>query len=108
VSARLHVRKGDMVIVVRGKDKGKRGKVLRAMPRQGRVVVEGVNMVKKHMRPTRQMMQGGIIEKEAPLHASKVMLYCTRCNRATRVAKKILEGGNKVRICRKCGEVLDR
>lgn len=101
---KLHVRKGDTVLVITGKNAGKRGKVLSVIPEQSRVVVEGVNIVKRHTKPTQRLPQGGIMEKEAPIHSSNVMLYCGKCNNPTRIAKKILEDGEKVRICKKCGE----
>ncbi|MGB9859105.1 MAG: 50S ribosomal protein L24 [Moorellaceae bacterium] len=104
---KIHVRKGDTVVVITGKDKGKRGKVLRVMPSERRVVVEGVNIVKRHMRPTPKLQQGGIIEKEAPLDSSNVMLVCTKCDKPTRVGRRILPDGTKVRVCKKCGEVID-
>ncbi|AGK99953.1 50S ribosomal protein L24 [Desulfoscipio gibsoniae] len=103
---KVHVHKGDTVLVIRGKSAGKKGKVLEVQPAKSRVVVEGVNKVKRHAKPTRSMPQGGITEKEAPIHSSNVMLYCSKCNRPTRVGKKILEDGKKVRQCKKCGEVL--
>ncbi|HHU87701.1 MAG: 50S ribosomal protein L24 [Pelotomaculaceae bacterium] len=104
VNPKVHVRKGDTVLVITGKNAGKRGKVLSVIPDRSRVVVEGVNVVKRHSRPTQRLPQGGILEKEAPIHSSNVMLYCGKCNTPTRVAKKILEDGEKVRICKKCGE----
>ncbi|HHP50885.1 MAG TPA: 50S ribosomal protein L24 [Moorella mulderi] len=106
-STKVHVKKGDLVMVIKGKDAGKKGKVLRVIPKEGRVVVEGVNIVKKHTRPTPKMPQGGIIEKEAPMSSSKVMLFCTKCNRPTRIGKRFLADGKKVRYCKKCGEVID-
>ncbi|OGS69730.1 MAG: 50S ribosomal protein L24 [Firmicutes bacterium RBG_13_65_8] len=105
---KIHVRKGDTVIVLSGKDAGKRGKVVRAVPSDGRVVVEGVNMIKKHMRPTQKVMQGGIVNQEAPLASAKVMLVCSRCGKPVRPATKVLADGRMVRACRKCGEVLDK
>lgn len=103
----MHVKKGDTVVVIAGKDKGKRGKVLVALPRKKKVIVEGVNLVKRHMRPTRKISQGGIIEKEAPVAAANVLLYCPRCERPVRAGKKVLPE-SKVRICKKCGEVLEK
>ncbi|MBF7083498.1 50S ribosomal protein L24 [Desulfallas sp. Bu1-1] len=102
----MHVRKGDTVLVIRGKSAGKKGKVLEVQPDKSRVIVEGVNKVKRHTRPTQKNPQGGIMEREAPIHSSNVMLYCTKCNKPTRVAKKFLEDGKKVRQCKHCGEVL--
>ena len=101
---KVHVRKNDTVVVISGKDKGKTGEVLRVIPKTGKVVVKGVNLVKKHQKPNRQNMQGGIIKEEAPIYSSKVMLYCTKCKNETRINYKILEDGAKVRVCKKCGE----
>ncbi|AKX95309.1 50S ribosomal protein L24 [Moorella thermoacetica] len=104
---RVHVKKGDTVMVITGKDAGKKGKVLSVEPARGRVVVEGVNIVKRHTRPTQKMPQGGIIEKEAPVASSNVMLFCNKCNRPTRIGHQILADGTKTRVCKKCGEVID-
>ncbi|MEW6173232.1 MAG: 50S ribosomal protein L24 [Bacillota bacterium] len=103
---KVNVRKGDNVLVIRGKDAGKKGKVLTVFPDTYRVIVEKVNVVKRHSRPTRQLPQGGIIEKEAPIHSSNVMLLCGKCHKPTRVGRRLLDDGTKVRYCRKCGEVL--
>ena len=100
---KLHVRKDDTVVVVSGKDKGKQGKVLRALPKEGKVVVEGVNVVARHTKPKGQGDPGGIIRSEAPIYASKVMLVCEKCNKATRISYKILPDGKKVRVCKHCG-----
>ena len=105
---RGHVRKDDIVKVIAGKDRGKQGKVLRVFPKEGRLTVERVNMIKRHTRPTRQRQQGGIIEREGKLHISNVMIVCSRCTRGVRVGHQFLEDGKKVRICRVCGEVLDK
>lgn len=103
---KIHVKKGDTVVVVSGKDKGKKGKVLEVSPKEGKVIVEGVNMVTKHVKPRRQGEQGGIVKAEGPLYASKVMLYCSKCNRPTRVGRTVLSEGEKVRSCKRCGENL--
>lgn len=103
----MHIRKGDTVVVITGKDKGKVGKVLHAFPKKERVIVEGVNMVKKHQKPTPNMQQGGIIEKEAPIHVSNVMIYDSKAKQGVRVRYKKLENGKKVRVSAKTGEVLD-
>ncbi len=103
---KVHVRKGDTVLVTTGKDKGKKGKVISVDPEKSRVTVEGVNVVKRHTRPTQKMPQGGIMEKPAPVHSSNVMLFCTKCNNPTRITKKLLEDGKKVRVCKECREVL--
>ena len=105
---KIHVRRGDTVVVLSGKDAGKRGKVVRTLPREGRVVVEGVNMIKKHMRPTQKVMQGGIINQEAAIASAKVMLVCGRCGKPTRIASKTLADGKVVRACNECGEVLEK
>ena len=101
---KVHVRKNDTVIVISGKDKGKTGEVLKVIPKTGRVIVKGVNIVKKHQKPNKQNMQGGIVEMEAAINSSKVMLYCEKCKKATRISNKIMEDGSKVRECKKCGE----
>ena len=98
----MNVKKGDTVIVLSGKDKGKQGKVLSVDPKAGKVVVEKINMVSRHQKPRKQGEEGGIIQKEAPLYACKVMTVCPKCNKATRVAHKV-EGGKKVRVCKHCG-----
>lgn len=104
MSNKIHVRRKDTVVVISGKDKGKVGEVLAVLPKKGRVLVEGVNVVTKHQKPNRQNMQGGIETMEAPINSSIVMLYCKKCNKATRISNKILEDGTKVRVCKKCGE----
>lgn len=101
---KIHVRKKDTVVVISGKDKGKVGEVLEVYPKNKKVLVEGVNIVTKHQRPSRENMQGGIVNQEAPIYSSKVMLYCTKCNSVTRISNKTLEDGTKVRVCKKCGE----
>ncbi|MDD4237549.1 MAG: 50S ribosomal protein L24 [Desulfotomaculaceae bacterium] len=105
-NGKVHVRKGDTVLVVTGKNNGKKGKVLSVIPDRSRIIVEGVNVVKRHSRPTQRLPQGGIVEKEATIHSSNVMLYCGKCNSSTRVGKKVLDDGEKVRVCKKCGENL--
>lgn len=104
---KLHVRKGDTVYILTGKDAGKRGKVLQALPSRRKVVVEGVNVVKRHSRPTKALPQGGIVEKEAPIDSSNVMLVCTKCNKPTRVAKKLVDD-KYYRACKRCGEIIDK
>ena len=105
-NTKVHVRKGDTVVVVSGKNEGKKGKVLEVIPTRGRIIVEGVNVVKRHSRPTRSLPQGGILEKEAPIHSSNAMLYCNKCNKPTRIMKNTRDNGVKERVCRHCGEVL--
>lgn len=103
----LKIKRGDLVEVISGKDRGKRGKVLRVIPKEKKVIVEGINMVKRHQRPIPQLREGGIIEREAPIYMSKVMVVCPNCDRRTRVGFKILENGDKARYCKKCGEIID-
>lgn len=105
---KVHVKKGDTVMVIAGKDKGKKGKILRVFPAKGRVLVEGINMIKRHTRPTQKVQQGGIITKEAPLDASNVQLVCASCGHPTRTGKKLLADGRRVRVCKRCGEVVDK
>lgn len=105
---KMSVRRGDKVLILSGKDKGKKGKVIATFPRLGKVKVESVNMIKKHAKPTRKVPQGGIREMEAAFPASKVMVVCPACSKPTRVAKKMLPDERRVRICRKCGESLDK
>ncbi|HBA02578.1 MULTISPECIES: 50S ribosomal protein L24 [Clostridium] len=101
---KVHVRKKDTVMVISGKDKGKTGEVLAVYPKTGKVVVAGVNVVTKHQKPNRQNMQGGIVNFEAAINSSKVMLYCDKCKSVTRISNKVLDDGTKVRVCKKCGE----
>lgn len=105
---KLHVKKGDTVVVLSGKDKGKKGKIIEAMPKKAKVVVEGVNKVKRHTKPTQQMPQGGILVKEAPLHSAKVMLVCPACDKPTRIKKTALATGSTARTCKHCGEIIDK
>ena len=103
------IRKNDNVLVVTGKDRGKRGRVVRLEPEKNRLVVEGVNMIKRHTRPNPQKnVKGGVVEREAALHASNVQIVCPECGKPTRIGKRILDDGRKVRICRKCDGVLDK
>ena len=103
----LHIRKNDSVMVIAGKERGKTGKVLRVLPSKGRALIERVNLVKRHTRPRGPQVPGGILEKEASIHISNLMLMCDKCNAPVRVGKKILEDGEKVRVCRRCGDHLD-
>ena len=98
----MNVKKNDTVIVLSGKDKGKKGKVLEAMPVAGKVVVEGINVATCHVKPKKQGDQGGIVSREIPMYASKVMLVCPKCGKATRVGHTEKDG-KKVRVCKKCG-----
>lgn len=102
----LKIRKNDIVVCCAGKDKGKKGKVLSVFPKQNRVIMEGVNFIKKHTRKTREDRQGGIIQKEAPIRIFNLALFCNKCNKATRVGFSLLKDGRKTRICKKCHEVI--
>ena len=104
----IHVRRGDLVGVITGRERGKRGKVLRVLNEKGRVVVEHVNMIKRHQRPTQKLRQGGIIEREGPLAVSNVLPICSRCDKPSRTGVKTLGDGRKTRICKRCGESMDK
>lgn len=101
------IRKNDTVFIISGKDRGKQGKVSRVIPQEGRVVVEGVNIIKRHQRARGAVQQAGIIAEEAPIYLSKVMLVCSKCERGVRVGFRFLEDGSKVRECKRCHEVLN-
>lgn len=103
----MKIRKNDTVLIIAGKDRGKKGKVRFVYPKDKRVMVEGVNFIKRHTRAVRGARQAGIIEREAPIHVSTVMLLCNKCNRPVRVGFRFLEDGRKTRICRSCHEVID-
>jgi len=103
----MKIRKNDTVVILSGKDKGGKGKVRRVLPKEKKVIVEGLNMIKRHSRAQRAARQAGIIALEAPLPISKVMLMCNKCGKPTRVGFHFLEDGKKVRICHSCGEVID-
>lgn len=103
----LRVKKEDTVLVISGKEKGKKGRVLSVLPSKEGVIIEKINIIKRHMKPNRKYTQGGIIEKEAPVHISNVMLICPKCNKPTRIGNRLLESGKKVRVCKKCQEVID-
>lgn len=100
------IRKNDIVIVCAGKDKGKKGKVLSIIREKNRAIVEGVNFIKKHMRKTREDQQGGIIQRESSINISNLMFFCNKCNKKTRIGFTLLKDGSKVRMCKKCREVI--
>ncbi len=103
----LRIKKEDTVVVLTGKEKNKRGRVIAIFPKTGRLLVERVNMIKKHMKPNQQYKQGGIIEMEASLESSNVMLVCPKCDKPSRVENQVFEDGKKHRVCKKCKEVMD-
>ena len=107
-SIRWPLKKNDLVEVIAGKEKGKTGKVLKVLIKKDRVVVEKINFIKRHSRPSGRTKQGGIVEKEAPIHISNVLLICPKCNQGVRLGKKILEDGKKALVCKKCGELIER
>lgn len=102
---KVHVKKDDVVVVVSGDDKGKKGKVIGVSPKEGKVLVEGVNMVSKHVKPRKQGDEGGILNVEGAFYASKVQLYCSKCDKGVRIKHKI-DGDKKIRVCAKCGAEL--
>ena len=104
----VHVRRGDTVEVITGKHRGKRGKVLRVSPKDGRIIVEGVMVAKRHMKPTQKMPSGGIVEKEGGINASNVMVICPSCGKHTRIGHTVLPDGTKVRSCKRCGTNWDK
>jgi len=104
----MRIKKNDQVRVISGKNKGKEGKILRNIPSKDMIVVEGVNVVSRHVKPSQKNPQAGIIKQEAPIYAAKVMLVCPQCGAATRVGSSFLESGKKVRVCKKCNEIIDR
>jgi large subunit ribosomal protein L24 len=102
-----YLKRDDRVEVIAGRDKGRVGKILRVLPDRDRAVVERINVVKRHTKPSMANQQGGIIEKEAPIHVSNLMLICPKCAKTSRIGKKVLEDGSKVRVCKKCGETIE-
>ena len=107
MSTKLHLKKDDQVIVISGKEKGKTGKILKVFSKKESALVEKINFVKRHTRPSSKSRQGGILEKEAPLPISNLMVICAKCNTPVRIGRKSLEDGKKVRCCKKCGELMD-
>jgi large subunit ribosomal protein L24 len=105
---KYHIKKNDLVMVINGKEKGKSGRVLRVLPEKEKVIIEKINFIKKHSRPHGRQKQGGILEREAPLHLSNVMILCEKCNKPNRIGHRFIEGNKKARVCKKCGEILDK
>jgi large subunit ribosomal protein L24 len=104
---KYRIKKNDMVMVITGREKGKSGKVMRVIPKKDRAIVEKLNLVKRHLKPSQQSRQGGILEKESPIQMSNLMLICSKCTDPTRVGFRVLEDDRKVRYCKKCNEVID-
>ncbi len=104
----LGIKKEDTVLVIAGKERGKKGRILSVATSKSNLIIEKVNIIKKHMKPSRKYTQGGIIEREAPIHRSNVLLVCPKCNKPTRIANLVIESGKKVRVCKKCKEVIDQ
>ena len=105
--AKMNIKSGDEVLVIAGKDKGKKGKVIEVLPKTGKAIVEGVAVATKHVKPKAQGQTGGIIKQELPVDASNIMVVCSKCKKATRAARKVLEDGSIVRVCKKCGETFN-
>ena len=103
----MQIRKNDSVMVIAGKERGKTGKVLRMLPDKDAVIIERINLVKRHSRPRGPQQPGGIVEKEALIRASNIMIMCDKCNAPVRIGRKVLADGKKIRLCRRCGEALD-
>ncbi|HEY7546777.1 MAG TPA: 50S ribosomal protein L24 [Blastocatellia bacterium] len=109
MNAEINVRKNDRVVVISGKDKGKKGRVIEVLPRKGKVIIESVNVVKRHTKPnSRRGVQGGIIEREAPIDVSNVMVICPHCGVATRVGHQVLADNSRTRACKKCGAAIEK
>lgn len=107
VKSKYRLKRGDIVLIILGEDRGRKGKILSIDKKKDFIIVEGARLAKKHMRPRKQGEQGGIIEKEAPIHISNLKLVCPKCGKSTRVQKSILENKKRVRVCNKCGEFID-
>ena len=108
VSKKNSLKKDDIVEVIAGREKGKKGKVLAFFPETGKLTVEKLNMLKRHMKGDGKSRQSGIVDKEGPIHLSNVLIVCDKCGKGVRIKRKKLEDGKRVRVCRKCGEVIDR
>jgi len=106
--SKLNIKKNDLVMVTEGKEKGKSGRVLKVLPEKEKVIIEKINFIKRHTRPHGQQRRGGILEKEAPLHISNVMVLCEKCKKPVRIRHRIVEGNKKARVCQKCGESVDK
>jgi len=108
VNNKIGFKKGDKVLVIIGEDKGKKGKIVRIFPKKMEVIVEGVNFLKKHSKPTQKVPQGGIVQQEGALHTSNIRLICNKCNTPTAIRREGIKEGKRVRVCKKCGEIIDK
>ena len=108
VNDKIAFKKDDKVTIIIGEDKGKMGKIVRIFPRKMQVIVEGVNFLKKHSKPTQKSPQGGIIKQEGVLHISNIRLICNKCNKPTAIRRERIKEGKRVRVCKKCGEIIDK
>jgi large subunit ribosomal protein L24 len=106
-AGKIDIKKNDRVMVIAGKDKGKSGRVIRVLPGKNQLMVEKINFIKRHTKPTQKLKHGGVIEKESPINASNVKLLCPKCDKATRIAHRILQDGKNLRYCKSCGEALN-
>ena len=106
MALKMRIKQNDHVMVIAGNDKGKTGKVLKVFPAKQRAIVEGVCFIKRHTKPTQTNQQGGIIEKEAPINMTNLMVYCDKCSRGVKIGSKLLDDGSRVRVCKKCGEMI--
>ena len=105
---KIALKKGDNVIVICGEDKGKSGKIIDIFPKTNEVIIEGIRFLKKHMKPTQKSPQGGIVKQEGPIHLSNVSLMCNKCNKPTSIKRDKTKEGKRVRVCKKCGEIIDK
>ena len=103
----MKIRKNDTVLIIKGKERGKKGKVRKALPKENKLIIDGLNMIKRHSRTSGQARQAGIIELEAPINVANVIFVCNKCGKPARIGHRILEDGKKVRVCRVCSEVID-
>jgi len=108
INNKINLKKGDNVLVISGEDKGKKGKIVGILPKKMQAIVEGVNFVKKHTKPTQKVPQGGVVKQEGSIHASNVRLICNKCNKPTSIKREKIKEGKKVRVCKKCGEIIDK
>jgi len=108
VNDKIGFKKGDKVLIIIGEDKGKKGKIVRIFPKKMQAIVEGVNFLTKHSKPTEKSPQGGIIKQEGALHISNIRLICNKCNKPTTIRRERIKEGKRVRVCKKCGEIIDK